>query len=169
VQASGPRVWLSQKVGPPMASLQVHGRGFGLNETVLVDYDETTQIGSSTTDATGQFVVRVSVPKPALPGTDTLRATGQMSGLTALALFLVQTDWSQFRFGPDHMGHNPYENVLTSSNVSALILDWSHPTRGIIVFSSPAVAGDVVYIGSEDGKLYALDALTGTLEWSYTT
>ncbi|MFL5587796.1 MAG: hypothetical protein ACJ8DI_09080 [Ktedonobacteraceae bacterium] len=139
VQAAGPHVSLSQKVGPPTTSMQVHGKGFGLNETVLVYFDDTTQIGSTTTDATGQFVVRVTVPKTALPGTHTVRATGQSSGLTAQALFLVRTDWAQFGFWPYHTRHNPYENVISSSNVSALTLDWSHATGGSI-YSSPAVA-----------------------------
>ena len=35
--------------------------------------------------------------------------------------------------------------------------------------SSPAVAGGTVYIGSDDGKVYALDAATGRLRWAYTT
>ena len=37
------------------------------------------------------------------------------------------------------------------------------------VSSSPAVAGGVVYVGSDDGKVYALSASTGTQIWSYTT
>src|SRR5436190_4394089 len=102
VQAAGPQVWLSQKVTPPTASMQIYGKGFGLNETVLVYFDDTTQIGSTTTDATGHFVMPVTVPKTALPRTHTVRATGQSSGLTALALFLVRTDWTQFGFGPSH-------------------------------------------------------------------
>lgn len=28
---------------------------------------------------------------------------------------------------------------------------------------------DPVYVGSDNGKLYALDATTGTLKWSYDT
>ena len=35
--------------------------------------------------------------------------------------------------------------------------------------SSPAVANGVVYIGSEDHKLYAYNARTGALLWSATT
>jgi len=31
------------------------------------------------------------------------------------------------------------------------------------------VANGVVYIGSQDGKLYALDAETGTVLWTYMT
>lgn len=34
---------------------------------------------------------------------------------------------------------------------------------------SPAVTGGTVYIGSGDGKVYALNAATGHLRWAYTT
>jgi putative pyrroloquinoline-quinone binding quinoprotein len=33
----------------------------------------------------------------------------------------------------------------------------------------PAVAGGTVYVGSDDGTIYALDAATGRLRWTYTT
>ena len=35
------------------------------------------------------------------------------------------------------------------------------------MFSTPAVAGDLVYIGSCAGKFYALDKTTGVVRWSY--
>lgn len=35
--------------------------------------------------------------------------------------------------------------------------------------SSPAVANGIVYIGSDDGNVYALNALTGVKIWNYTT
>ena len=35
--------------------------------------------------------------------------------------------------------------------------------------SSPAVVGGVIFVGSLDGKVYALNAATGALIWSYTT
>jgi len=37
------------------------------------------------------------------------------------------------------------------------------------IYSSPAVANNVVYVGSWDGSLYALDARSGTKFWSYQT
>ncbi len=40
---------------------------------------------------------------------------------------------------------------------------------GAAIFSSPTVANGVVYIGSQDGKLYALDSETGTVLWTYLT
>jgi len=50
---------------------------------------------------------------------------------------------------------------------------WSYAT-GDLVESSPAVAKGVVYVGSgaqffSVGNMYALDASTGTLLWSYAT
>jgi hypothetical protein len=155
--ANPPHIWLSQKVGPPTASAQLTGGGFGQSEIVNVKFD-ATQI-ATTTDTTGKLVVRITVPKTVLPGTHTVQVTGQSSGLTAQASFLVRTDWTQFHFGLNHTGYNPYENVLSSSNVSALTLDWSY-TTGSSINSSPAIANGVVYVGSDDGKLYAFH-LTG--------
>jgi outer membrane protein assembly factor BamB len=45
---------------------------------------------------------------------------------------------------------------------------WAY-TTGSKVVSGPAVASGTVYIGSEDHKVYALDAATGHLGWTYTT
>jgi outer membrane protein assembly factor BamB len=45
---------------------------------------------------------------------------------------------------------------------------WSYRTGGYIT-SSPAVANGMVYVGSEDHNLYALDAASGHKHWSYET
>ena len=37
------------------------------------------------------------------------------------------------------------------------------------VFSSPALAGDLLYIGCHNGKLYAIDAKTGAPAWEFQT
>jgi len=44
---------------------------------------------------------------------------------------------------------------------------WNYTTRGE-VFSSPAVRGDVVYVGSNDKKFYALNASTGYQIWNHS-
>jgi serine/threonine-protein kinase len=44
---------------------------------------------------------------------------------------------------------------------------WSFTTNGAVV-SSPAVVDGVVYVGSGDKNLYALNASTGTKIWNYT-
>ena len=45
---------------------------------------------------------------------------------------------------------------------------WEFETRGD-VDSSPVVAGDAVYVGSDDNKVYALDAATGAKRWVFKT
>jgi len=45
---------------------------------------------------------------------------------------------------------------------------WSF-TAGSSFYSSPAVVDDTVYIGNDDGNIYALNADDGTEEWRYTT
>ena len=45
---------------------------------------------------------------------------------------------------------------------------WSF-TTGDDILSSPSVVGNVVYFGSNDFYLYALNAQTGALIWSYKT
>ncbi len=45
---------------------------------------------------------------------------------------------------------------------------WSYVTRKY-VFSLPAVANGVVYVGSEDSNVYALNANTGVKLWNYST
>src|SRR6266487_2741148 len=78
------------------------------------------------------------------------------------------TDWAQFRFSAQHSGLNPYEQTLDPSNVAQLTAQWSFTTGGS-VDSSPAVVGGVVYVGSFDHNVYAIDAATGAERWSFPT
>jgi outer membrane protein assembly factor BamB len=47
-------------------------------------------------------------------------------------------------------------------------LQWKFETKGV-VHSSPAVAGGLVYFGSWDTHLYAVDAKTGQEKWKFKT
>jgi len=77
-------------------------------------------------------------------------------------------DWPQYRFVSCHTGFNPYEFVLSPTTVGTLGLLWKYRT-GSLVDSSPAVVNGVVYIGSNDNNLYALNASTGAFLWKYQT
>jgi hypothetical protein len=68
-------------------------------------------------------------------------------------------NWTEFH-RPNMQRWNPCEKVLNVRNVGKLSLKWSYSTN-YFVFSSPAVADGVVYVGSEDGHVYALNARTG--------
>jgi outer membrane protein assembly factor BamB len=45
---------------------------------------------------------------------------------------------------------------------------WSFKTGGQVI-SSPAVAGNTAFIGSNDGNVYAVDAVSGKKIWAVST
>jgi outer membrane protein assembly factor BamB len=83
------------------------------------------------------------------------------------------TPWAQFL--RHNMGRwSPCEKVLSVQNVGKLSFKWSYATAaGSSVESSPTVADEMVYVGTYSdggygqGILYALNARTGALLWSY--
>lgn len=57
---------------------------------------------------------------------------------------------------------------ITSANVAKLKLKWSfkHPSA-IKARSQPVVAAGAIFVGSDNGSVYALDEETGCLRWSF--
>ena len=167
-----PGIALSAVSGPPTTTVTVSGAGFGTDEAVGI-YFGTTDEALASTSGTGNFVpgIAVQVPATAAPGTAFLTAVGRHSGLSAQAQYSVSTSWAQFRYSSKHEGSNPDENVLSASNVSGIDIVPSFPTGGS-VFSSPAAADGLVYLGSfvvgalPDNERVALSAATGARLWS---
>ncbi len=77
-------------------------------------------------------------------------------------------DWPQFHFSAQRSGFNPSETALDSTNVSELGVSW-RTTISQAPVSPPVVAGGKVFVGSNDSKVYALDATTGAILWSGST
>ncbi len=76
---------------------------------------------------------------------------------------IFSSPWAQFRCDASHTGFSPDYAPSTS------IFRWRFQTGGQI-WSSPAISGDTLFIGSDDSTLYALNAWTsnpnGELFWS---
>lgn len=70
-------------------------------------------------------------------------------------------EWAMFRHDLGHSGATDSSGTLPQGK-----LKWVFST-GALIHSSPAVAGGTVYVGSQDSKLYALDAATGAKRWEY--
>ena len=70
--------------------------------------------------------------------------------------------------GIDSDATGTYRIEIDESDPEPTPVLWSYET-GDSVLSSPAVSGGVVYVGSDDSDVYALDASTGDLIWSYET
>jgi outer membrane protein assembly factor BamB len=77
-------------------------------------------------------------------------------------------DWPQFHFSADRSGFNPSESLLDGSNVSQLGISWRTKLSGAPV-APPVVVNGIVYAGSNDGKVYALQASSGAILWSGST
>ena len=87
--------------------------------------------------------------------------------LTLIGVLLV----CSFLFGESAVfrGDSQHTGVYAGEGVTKLRgVRWSFHTDGA-VFSSPAVAGGIVYFGSTDQNLYAIDAASGTLKWKFHT
>ncbi len=70
--------------------------------------------------------------------------------------------WPMFHHDLAHTGYS------TSTAPSTNQTSWNYWT-GSYVTSSPAVVGGVVYVGSGDNNVYALNANTSAKIWNYTT
>jgi outer membrane protein assembly factor BamB len=68
-----------------------------------------------------------------------------------------------FRGNPQHSGVYPGPGISKFTKVR-----WQFQTKGQVL-SSPAVAGDTLYVGSSDHMLYALDRATGAKKWEFKT
>ena len=71
--------------------------------------------------------------------------------------------WPIFHHDLTHTGYSTSTVPLTNQ------LLWSYPTVNSVDYSSPAVINGVVYVGSDDHYVYALNAATGAYIWSYKT
>ena len=90
-------------------------------------------------------------------------------GLALLLLFMSsapaaaeQTDWAHPRGGLHGRG------VAQTQLADAYEPAWVFKTGGAVL-SSPVVVDGVVYVGSEDKHLYAIDATTGKQKWKLPT
>src|SRR5271157_1477457 len=74
----------------------------------------------------------------------------------------VGDEWSMFR---DQLNHTGVTQTVPVGNKSPF---WNYTTANSVE-SSPAVSGGRVYVGSDDHKVYCLDAVMGSYIWNYTT
>ncbi len=76
-------------------------------------------------------------------------------------------------WGGNLANHRFYDRELagvTAANVGELELKWAFSFPGALrARSQPAIAGGAVYVGSQDGTVYALDRETGCIRWRFST
>jgi outer membrane protein assembly factor BamB len=83
----------------------------------------------------------------------------------------LAAEWPAYRYNTLRTGVQPFASDLSDPNkVGSLAVKWtfSNATFGGGSFkASPIVAEDTVFIGSDTGHFFALDAATGKLKWQF--
>jgi outer membrane protein assembly factor BamB len=74
----------------------------------------------------------------------------------------IASEWPMFRNDLSHSGYSTTAGPATNQTL------WIYPT-GSNILSSPAVANGQVYVGSNKGAVYDLNAATGSMIWIYQT
>ena len=97
-----------------------------------------------------------------------LRTLAAAIALVASQASAATGDWPQYGFTAQGRRENTQETVLTRKTVPHLVQKWSAQIA-ISASSVPAVANGLVYVGSYDDHLYALDAKTGAQVWNAAT
>jgi outer membrane protein assembly factor BamB len=167
IATAAPSITLSKRSGPPTSRIGVSGRGFEPNVGVDI-YFGTKDEALVVTNDKGEFRnAGIGAPRSARPGEHWVTALERNNDKGAQKPFLIQTDWSQFRFSPEHNAANPFENVLNPHTVGGLGVKWIYNTQNLYAWGSPIVVAGMAYVATWDG-LYKLDANTGALRWKFS-
>lgn len=73
----------------------------------------------------------------------------------------VTDDWPMFHHDPMHTGYSTSNSPGTNKTL------WTYKTNSAI--GSPAIVDGRVYVGSNNGNIYCLNAFDGTFLWNYQT
>jgi polyvinyl alcohol dehydrogenase (cytochrome) len=78
-------------------------------------------------------------------------------------------DWNGWGNGPENARFQPAPAAgLTAESVARLKLKWAFGfPGGTSAFAQPSVVGGRVFVGSDIGFIYSLDATSGCIYWSY--
>ena len=87
-----------------------------------------------------------------------------------LGATLLASDWPDYGGGPDRSRYSPLAQISTA-NVSSLKVAWTYDTGdafdGSEMQCQPVVAHGVLYATSPKLRVFALDAATGALVWTF--
>jgi eukaryotic-like serine/threonine-protein kinase len=86
-----------------------------------------------------------------------------LSLISLHGIFVVAQDTPMFRNDATHSGIYDAPGVPKLKGIK-----WTFHTEGEVI-SSPAIVGGIVYVGSNDGNLYAIDEQTGAQKWKFST
>ena len=149
----------------PSFTLNVHGTGFAPTCSILWNGEEQPtlylQPGHLTTEVPAEYVahsrrVNITVHDP---------VSGDSSNSVILRVTDNPATAMARKFRSDLNNTGVYDDGGRRPVPSLL---WTYKTGGPVT-SSPSIVDGVVYVGSQDRNLYALNATTGAFLWKYNT
>jgi archaellin len=158
---------LSPTSGTPTSTVTVTGTGFDASAAIDI-YVDTTNIAITTSNASGAVSATVTMPASAQPGTHWVTLDEERTHAAAQASFVIDVQWPQSGFGPSKRSFNPYENTLSTGNVSQLVQAWSQPLDGFANSKPIIVYGNYIFLKDADQVIRAFSQ-AGKLEWSGST
>ncbi len=90
------------------------------------------------------------------------------ASIAAIAAVLVATSLLSAQDSPTFRNSAAHQAIYSSGPSQFHRVRWKFHTEGEVI-SSPAVVAGVVYFGSNDGNLYAVDAQTGAKKWAFAS
>src|SRR5438132_1419684 len=92
---------------------------------------------------------------------------------TGTASTMAKVDWLTYGYNVQRTGYNPSETVLGVANAANLHKLWSADLGAVVYAPSVLAHGvlvngtpkDLVYVGTEHGDFYALNAAKGSVVW----
>jgi hypothetical protein len=145
---AAPVVTLNTASGHPTAEVKISGSGFGANKAIDIYFDTTDEMLAFSNSSGAFSNIQIKTPVDAGPGTHWVSALERDNGSGAQRAYTVSTPWMEHGYNAKGRRYNPYENVISASNVKNLDTLWVAKTGGTIQNSSPAVVAGIVYIGS---------------------
>jgi polyvinyl alcohol dehydrogenase (cytochrome) len=124
--------------------------------------------GAVLTDPERRAVVQYLAGRP-LDDSSAIPTAGRCTTSTAMSDPASGAHWNGWGAGITNTRFQPWERGgLTAAQVPNLKLKWAFGFPGVTsARSQPAVAGGRLFVGSDSGVVYSLDAKTGCIHWTY--
>jgi outer membrane protein assembly factor BamB len=163
--ALGTGIVPSAHSAPPGGRLLLAGSGFPVSTPFTIDLDSVA-IASGVTNRVGGFQgLGITLPAEETLDFHTLSLV-LPSGSSFPITILVQADWPFARQNVYGSGQNVLESTLNISTVNPMGEKWFFPTVTAAGSGPPAVVGGVMYVGTSNGRVFAVSMSTHKKLWS---
>lgn len=169
---TGAEVWVRDDVGNTRAPPAIAGSNVLFpTSTGLVALDretgKTNWTGRQPIGFAGSVAVAYGVAYVVPPGNDELVARNAADGGYYWSVSLPSSGRAQPAIGHEKVVV-PRTDAVVAVDAADGTIEWRVPIDGGGT-SVPTIAGELVYVGSENGTLYALDVATGETVFTYDT